>query len=115
MRLWKHFLKKNDILDNLKAEQLYELAEITPQEQGAFIEEFCRNHKGHARASILKSMGYATLLEALKNGKNVPDEEIKKVIRYDTLMSDVMNSIERKLQRIETTDGNYTPIGFRKK
>lgn len=115
MRLWQNFLKKHSILDNPLPEHLYALAEATPAEQGAFVEEFCRNYKGYVRAKLLRERGYDTLLDALKEGTDVSDSEIRKAITPELLVEDVKQTLYRKSERNGKKEESPQFIGFRKK
>ncbi len=112
MRLWQHFSRKYGISDNLNQEQLNALAEATPAEQGAFVEEFCRNYMGYTRAKLLKARGYSTLLDALREGKDLPEKEIKEAIDYETLFEDLKYVLQRKLERNGKSTEQKQPIGF---
>jgi len=111
-RLWQHFLGKYKVLDNLNGQQFLTLAEITPAEQGAFIEEFCRNYKGHVRTELLKSKGYFTLIDALKNRANISMKEVGEAINYNSLVKDVDAFVQRKLDKNITTEKQKQIKGF---
>ena len=114
MNLWKHFLKRYSILENTSSENLYALAENTPAEQGAFIEEFCRNYTGYIRAKLLRERGYSTLLDALKAGTDISDSEIKQAITPELLLEDVKQVLYRKSERNGKPEERKFQIGFKR-
>ncbi|MBI1969352.1 ATP-binding protein [Candidatus Woesearchaeota archaeon] len=97
-RMWKHFAKKYEIM-KLKDKQAEALGKAIPMEQGAFIEEFCRNYLSLRRALVLKEKGFPSLVEALKQGTRVKDKEVKATITFDTLHADLATALEAKYTR----------------
>lgn len=97
-RMWKHFAEKYEVA-KLSDEQAYNLADLTDEEQVAFIEEFCRGYLGIRRAVLLKDRGFSTLVDALKKGVNVKEDEIRGSISYETLVCDVNEALQSKYQR----------------
>ena len=111
-RMWKYFAGKHGIM-NLTDEQSYMLAEATPEEQGAFIEEFNRNYRRVRRTAILKEKGYNTLVDALKNNARIAEDEITSSITFDTLYADVDATLKAKYSRaIDPKESVHRTIGF---
>ncbi len=110
-RMWQHFTRKHKIIE-LSDTQAYELAEATPEEQGAFIEEFTRNYMRTRRTILLKRNGYANLVEALKKGARMGDEEVRNTITYDVLRQNILEAIETKHSRSRQPSKRANPIGF---
>ena len=113
-RMWKHFAEKYNVLI-LDDKQAYKLAEATPAEQGAFIEEFARNYRMARRTAILREKGYSSLVEALKHNAGTSEEEITSSIGFDNLYADLSTTLEAKYQRLrEGEKGNgHKIVGFR--
>ena len=110
-RMWRHFAGKYAIL-SLNNKQDLALAQATPEEQGAFIEEFCRCQRGAARSALVKARGFATLVDALKNSEKVTEEEITRAISFETLYAGVTAAIQAKYDRLgQQAKGNG--IGFK--
>ncbi len=114
MRLWGYFLKREGVAEGLTPEQLYKLAEITPKEQGAFIEEFSRNYRSLVRSRLLVQKGCASLLDAMKRGVGISEKEIKLAVNYDLILTDVQEAIKRKLERNGKEEKDKTIEGFKK-
>lgn len=115
-RMWKHFAKESKLID-LTDEQAYQLAEITPAEQGAFIEEFARNYKRARRTAILRERGYSTLVDALKKGVNISEGEIAQSLTFANLYADLTATLKAKYERLKETEAEkgHKPIGFNRK
>lgn len=112
-RMWKHFAGKYKVM-TLTDEQTYKLAEATPAEQGAFIEEFCRNYTKARRAIILKERGYNTLVDALKHNANITNDEVTESITFDNLYIDLVSTLKAKYERVKEKQENGDKfIGFR--
>ena len=113
-RMWKHFALESKLID-LTDEQAYQLAEVTPAEQGAFIEEFTRNYKRTRRTAILRAGGYTTLVDALKKGANVPEIAILRSITFGNLYADLAATLTAKYERLKDTEAEkgHKPIGFK--
>ena len=109
-RMWKHFASKYNVL-GLKEGQAIELAKLTPNTQGAFIEQFCRGYLSQKRQAILVSKGYSGMLDALKSGENVSESEIKETITYEQFTEDIKNYLNRAEMR--NGDRSRIKIGFR--
>jgi len=90
--MWSYFLKKHVNIE-LTAEEAKSLAETTPKEQGAFIDEFCRTYVGMRTAGILKERGY-TLFDALKKNITVPREEVMSSVTPTQILTDLNNYVE---------------------
>ncbi len=110
--MWRYFADKYDLMD-LTSEQSVELARITPSEQGAFIEEFCRNYRRTRRRALLKEKGYATLVAALKEGVRVTEEEVMSSVSYPSLMDDVCKALEEKGKRNGDRQNGDGVAGFK--
>ncbi len=110
-RMWKHFTKKYDVM-SLKEAEAQVLAEITQKEQGAFIEEFCRNYKKFRRQVVLKQKGFNSLVEALKKGEKISDKEITKDLDFEQFYNDVEGCLRFKYERMEGVPEEKGPFGF---
>ena len=114
-RMWQYFTQKYEIA-NMKDEESTRLAELIPSEQGAFIEEFCRNYHANRRKAILADKGYATLVAALKAGVQIHEDEVRQTYSFATLQDDIMTALDNKYAR---SNGNGShqdkkePIGFK--
>lgn len=98
-RMWEYFSTKNKIAD-LTLGEAFDLAEATPEEQGAFIEEFCRSYQGRVRSELLKAKGHKSLVAALKANESVTQDEIEVSMDFDRLYSDLQKALEQKRQRL---------------
>ena len=97
-QLWQLFANKYVGME-LNYEQASELAEYIPNEQGAFIEQFCRTYKATVKRSITASKGHDSLFDALKQGDFIREEEVQSTLTYDRLKDDVQYAVERKQER----------------
>ncbi len=111
-RMWLHFAMKYGLFE-LHDDQAVQLAEASPAEQGAFIEEFCRNYLGLRRSIALKAKGFRSLVDALKEGDaSVTDAELKKSINFGGLYDDCIAATRAKDERCGSSSNG---IGFRPK
>ncbi len=112
-RMWKHFAGEYKVI-TLTDEQAYKLAEVTPEEQGAFIEEFARNYKRARRTAILKEKGYNSLVDALKHNAYIGEDEVAKSITFDNLYADLITNLKAKYERLKESkkEDERKPIGF---
>jgi SpoVK/Ycf46/Vps4 family AAA+-type ATPase len=110
-RMWGFFLNKNNIIE-IEKKDSRKLAELTPLETGAFIEQFCRGYMPLRRQTLLNEKGYPTLLDALKDKANISEEDVRKTITFEMVENDLNNHIESKRKR----NGNdkRKDIGFRR-
>ncbi len=97
-KMWQYFAKKYEVLD-LDEAQALTLAQSTPEEQGAFIEEFCRGYLTSRRNALFKSRGHKTLIEALRKKAKISDVSIRKSISIDQMNKDLGYALERKKAR----------------
>lgn len=111
-RMWKYFTDKYNGL-NLNEEQAENLAGKTPEEQGAFIEEFCRTYSRTRRAKILQEKGYNTLVDALKQGVNINEEEIRMATTYDIFSQDLADALQAKEKRNGKQEVTKKLVGFK--
>jgi len=112
-RMWKHFAGEYKVM-TLTDEQAYKLAEATPAEQGAFIEEFARNYGRARRTAILKEKGYNTLVDALKHNVNITEDEVTKSITFENLYADLGATLKAKYDRVKDKQENgQKSIGFK--
>lgn len=102
--MWKYFADAYKIM-NLTDEQSYALAETTPAEQGAFIEEFCRTYRRVRRSAILKKRGYESLVEALKDKVNVSEGYLTRTITFTNLYQDLTAALQTKYERLKADQG----------
>lgn len=100
-RMWEHFLTITgwNRRRGINQEQFYALAEATPEEQGAFIEEFCRTYDSTRRNAWLKAKGFRTLVDALKCDVEYDMSNELDSISFETILSDVEEAIAKKAER----------------
>lgn len=110
-RMWNHFLKKYDVLQ-LQDGQAQTLAEMTEKECGALIEQFCRGYLSHRRQALLREKGYQTLLDALKKGENISEQDVRSLVNFDVVRNDVKEYLETREKR-NGGNGNHIAIGFK--
>jgi len=110
-RMWKYFSGKYRILQ-LDDEQAKQLAETAKAEQGAFIEEFCRNYESLRRKKDLAAKGYGNLVDALKKGEKVVSSKVRPQITFDTLYHDARHSLNEKYERLSEEFKNEKHVGF---
>jgi hypothetical protein len=110
--MWEHFSSRYDVVD-LQEGQASELAELTSNVQGAFIEQFCRGYLSQRRQAILLAKGYSGMLQALKSGASVSDSEVKNSITYEQFRNDVGDYLKRaEVRNGETEDKDKPEMGF---
>lgn len=111
-RMWEHFLTTNcwNRMGGISQEQFYALAEATPEEQGAFIEEFCRTYASTRRNAWLRAKGFRTLVDALKCDVKYDPLKEADSINFGTILSDVEEAIRKKEER--TASNQKGRIGF---
>ncbi|MBI5065756.1 ATP-binding protein [Candidatus Woesearchaeota archaeon] len=97
-KMWKYFAQKYEVL-KLKDDQALVLAQATPEEQGAFIEEFCRGYVTSVRNKLFKDLGHTTLVQALRKQAKVSDTSVRKAIKFDKLTEDLEFALQRKKAR----------------
>jgi len=109
--MWQYFASKYGLL-RLSDNESMQLAENTPQEQGAFIEEFCRTYQANNRARKLKTKGHKNILSALKQGEIVSNEEQDR-IEFSELLIHVQEYIHDKMERLGRKKPPKKEIGFK--
>src|SRR3989344_1307567 len=110
-QMWQHFTKLHNVLD-LKDEDATNLAREYSGCYGAFIEQFCRGYEGLRRSAVLKSKGYSTLFDALKNGANVSEEEVRKTINPKIFFEDLRDYVTSKIASVPKEE--TAKIGFKR-
>lgn len=110
-RMWKHFSNKNNVL-TLSDEQAIELANLSSRESGAFIAQFCKAYKTSVRQELLRQRGYANLRDALADGKDISEEDIRNAINYKTLAEMVSSYIEMRNKMNGRKPEERKVIGF---
>lgn len=110
-RMWQHFLGKYDVI-KLTEEQSEELASITPNKMGAFIEEFSRGYLAQRRHALLLEKGYNSLLDALRKGDSLSEKDVKGSVNYDVLRESLKDYLERLKLRNGKPKDEKTEIGF---
>lgn len=99
-RMWEHFLRLFDVLDDLDESQYLELAEAVPDEQGAFIQSFCKGYlAGKKLAMGAEASGSKNILDVLVSEKYITLEEVKEHISYETVLEDVRAAVLDKKSR----------------
>lgn len=109
-RMWRHFLKLFDVLDGLEEHHYLELAEAVPDEQGAFIQAFCKGYlAGKKLAMGAEAAGSENILDVLVSGKYITLEEVKRHICFDTVLADVRGEVaDKKSRRARPVPGFIT-------
>ena len=97
-RIWTHFAREYKVME-LDDAQAQRLAESTPAEQGAFIEEFARNYRSARKRALLTDKGYKTLVDALKHNQSIPDGELDKSITFERVCEDLTTALKAKYER----------------
>ena len=97
-RMWRHFAREYKVME-LDDAQIQRLAESTPAEQGAFIEEFLRNYRSARTRALLAEKGYKTLVDALKHNQSIPDDELNKSITFERVCEDLTIALKAKYER----------------
>jgi SpoVK/Ycf46/Vps4 family AAA+-type ATPase len=111
-RMWRHFLKKYNVLE-LTEKQSQELASLTHNTMGAFIEEFARGYITQRRHTLLLERGYSSLIEALKKGVSFAEKDVQKSITFPTLKNDLMDYLKKyELRNGQKKENERTEIGF---
>jgi len=110
-KMFQYFLSKNKVLD-ITNEQAQELAKIPSQTNGALISKFCESYFPHRRNQLLVQRGYNSLLDALKEGINIEDDEVRTSINYDQIRYDLKDYLEKLSIRNGDGNGNKNPEGF---
>ena len=110
-RMWRHFLSKHQVL-TLDESQAKSLSDLTPNETGAFIEEFARGYVPQRRKALLIQKGYSSMLEALRDGKSFPEQEVRDSITYGTFIADLKSYLQRLIERKNNGKTPPTDMGF---
>lgn len=88
-KMWAYFLKNHHDLE-LESNEIRQLAEATPREHGASIEEFSRTYALRKRVDVAKRNNSSSLMELLLKGQKLPSqEEIRSKMNFFTLLQDV--------------------------
>lgn len=103
VRMWRHFLKRYDIIDNLNEQQLEQLAETLPHEsQGAAIELFARTYLDNLLLDERKKRNQTNLLIALENDQIITLDEVKTTISFEQVLE--------KLKQFAGTRASEAPV-----
>jgi len=89
VRMWEHFLREYDVIDDLQPEQYQALAKAFPaNSQGAAIVKFAQNILKSIALSIIRKEGFANIREALINGVsfNVVKHQVRETITFEDLL-----------------------------
>ena len=109
MQMWKHFLEMFDIVETLSREQYYELAAAIPKEQGAFINEFCKSYIPTKKLEMEAGVsGTENLLDVLAIGHYISIEKVKENIGFDSILDDLLSTVEKK----HCADETACSVGF---
>ncbi len=109
--LWQHFATRHAGLE-LTVEQGMELAGLSGNASGAFIEEFTRNYRNIQKRKILRKRGYSSLIEAMKDSYRPKGEEVDARVNFDNLLEDVKAAIPKHKARNGNGKKKKKPIGF---
>jgi len=110
-RMWQHFASKYNVL-KMQEKQAKDISHLTENARGSFIEQFCRGYLVQRRQAILVAKGYSGMLEALKSGQNITDDEVRKTISYEQFRGDVKSYIDKAMKRNGTEEEKPSEIGF---
>lgn len=97
-KMWRHFGRVYKVME-FDETQAQKLAELTPAEQGAFVEEFSRNYRSARKRALLAEKGYKTLVDALKHDQSIPDDELNESITFDRVCEDLTKALKAKYER----------------
>lgn len=112
IRMWDHFLREYHVIDGLSREQLETLASLLPAEsQGAAIELFCRTFIDKLKLEQLKSLNHTNLLSALESDVKVAEEDIRPLINYSYILSELRKVAAMTLD-VDPKEKKSRPIGF---
>jgi len=110
-QMWQYFTKEY-IGVEMDMERSMELASISEQRPGAFIEEFCRNYDAAIRRKLLSDHGHSTLIDALKSGYRPSDEERQTFKSYEHIKSNLQSLVSR--DQAENDGEGQKQIGFKR-
>ena len=108
--MWKHFALKYNVI-KLNEENAKDISQLTESVRGSLIEQFCRGYLSQRRQEILVAKGHSGMLEALKSGQNITDDEVRKTITYEQFRNDI-NDYLRKSEERNGTKEEPLEIGF---
>lgn len=109
VQMWQHFLNLFGIIEKLSYEQYHELACAIPKEQGAFINEFCKSYLPTKKLKMeANASGSDSLLDVLASGQYISIEKVKENIGFDSILDDLISTIEKK----HATDEHISSVGF---
>lgn len=100
MQMWEHFLKLFDIVCALSDAEYRQLAEAIPEEQGAFINEFCKSYIPAKKLRMeADATGSESLLDVLAGGHYISIEKVRESINFDAILEDLISAVEKKYAR----------------
>ena len=100
--MWKFFLKKYDVLKKITVKQSSKLVDISEKETGAFIDKFCQSYISLKKAAIEQETGSKSFVDVLIDGETIDIEEIKKSIKFKTVLDDLTTVINNKYKNKPT-------------
>jgi len=109
-KLWELFIKDNGLINKPTDKQLEALTDAIPEpkENGAFIAEFTNCYLWNKKLKMIKEKSEKeTIIEALKTGKIVTNDEVKSKITFKKLLEDVKAEVGKRYAHVkkETTMG----------
>jgi len=98
--MWKHFIKKYDVVKGLDETHYIELAMVIPGKTGAFINEFCKSYVPRKKLAMeTEAAGSRSLLDALASGSYVSLEDVRRRITYEGIKEDINALNAKKLEK----------------
>src|SRR3989344_6110265 len=86
------------------------IAITTNEDTKAFIEEFCRTYMDVRKHTLLKDMGYGSVVKALRKGIALGEDTVRASIDFPTLYADAQTALATKYSK---TEPKKEPVGFR--
>ena len=112
--MWDHYMKQYDVLPNISKKQCEKLSELIPDEQGAFINEFCKSYIAKKKLKTdLKSIKSKFIIDVLLRGDSTTIDDIKQKVTFRDISTSVKNEIDKKYKRdTDSKQSKKTIKGF---
>lgn len=109
--MWRFFLKKYGIFQEVSPEEAMVLAHGIPHEKGAFISRFCKDYLARKKLDMETARaGSASLLDALAAGNFITLDAVRQTLSLDILITDI-----RKALDLRPSKPQKPAVGFLKK
>ncbi|TYT73267.1 AAA family ATPase [Desulfobotulus mexicanus] len=93
--MWRFFLKKHDVFEDIGEGEALQLADGIPDEKGAFISRFCKDYLARKKLAMETARAASgSLLESLAAGHFISLDMVKKTLSLDTLMQDIQKALQ---------------------